>query len=549
MNDRRLILGLILIMAIATVPTLFIKRQPPKPVAARDSVTRVAPPPAPATMAVDSAAPAATGEDTTIVRSNLYRYAISNRGGRVIAARFARYRSLAPADNRDTLQLLPSDEGLLASTLIASADTIRFGEIAFTASSDSLDATKAPAVLTLRGQSGSYAIELTYTFSSSDYRINATGHITGLGAAGGTLLVGLGNGFRNTEANPSENFAQSGIVTKLQKTSVKLFRSLKPRQVTTLPGPFEWVAVKSKYFVAGFFSYDSTTARDSHGNIGSVLAFPADTFHTPFRAEVAASIALRPDGEFHWMLYAGPMEYDRLSRAGHDFDDVNPYGWSWLRPVVRPLAVVIRSIFVWMHASLGLGYGLVIVLFGLIVRALLWPLSRIAMRSMARMQAIQPMITDLQARYKDNPAMLQQETIKLYREHSVNPFGGCWPMLLPYPVLIAVFFVLAYTIEVRGVSFLWMNDLSRADPFLITPVLMAVTMYVGSKISQVGLPPNPQTKMMTWLMPGMMLLLFARFAAGLNLYYTVQNVASIPQQWLMVRERQRMQGKPVVKKK
>jgi YidC/Oxa1 family membrane protein insertase len=239
---------------------------------------------------------------------------------------------------------------------------------------------------------------------------------------------------------------------------------------------------------------------------------------------------------------------------GHQFDDVNPYGWAWFRPLIRPIAVVIRSIFVWMHTAMGLGYGLVIVIFGLVVRILIWPLSRIAMRSMARMQAIQPLITELQARYKDDPAQLQKETFKLYKEHNVNPFGGCWPMLLPYPLLVAVFFVLAYTIEVRGQTFLWLPDLARADPLYIIPILMGASMFAVSKIGQMGLPPNPQTKMMTWLMPVVMLVFFAKFASGLNLYYTIQNLASIPQQWLVMKERQKMMpipiaAAPVVKRK
>jgi YidC/Oxa1 family membrane protein insertase len=268
-----------------------------------------------------------------------------------------------------------------------------------------------------------------------------------------------------------------------------------------------------------------------------VEAFAPDTASRPTHAQVAASLSVPANGTFRWSLYLGPMEYDRLHRMGRDFDDVNPYGWAWLRPVIRPIAVVLRAIFVWMHASLGLGYGLVIVVFGLLVRILLWPLSRIAMRSMARMQAVQPQITALQERHKENPQLLQQETFKLYKEHNVNPFGGCWPMLLPYPLLVAVFFVLNSTIEVRGVTFLWMPDLARADPLYIVPVLMAASMFAVSKIGQMGLPPNPQTKMMTWLMPAMMLVFFSRFASGLNLYYTIQNVASIPQQWLVVKER------------
>jgi len=481
-------------------------------------------------------------EDTVVVRSSLYRYAISTHGGRIVSTKFLHYVTLVDSEHRDTLELLPAAEGLLGGTLIAGKDTLHLEQIAFTASTDSLNVTKDSATLTLRGTSGGYAIDMIYTFWPTDYRITSFGKITGLGPVGGTLLISLGNGFRQTEASASDNAISSGLVTKQEKTNVTLFGKLKPRIMTPISGPFEWVAVKSKYFVAGLFSYDST-GTTIKGNIGGVQAFAADTQSTVTRAQVAASLAVPGEGSFHWSMYLGPMEYDRLSHMGRDFDDVNPYGWAWLRPVIRPIAVVIRSIFVWMHTALGLGYGLVIVMFGIMVRILTWPLNRIALRSMARMQTVQPLITALQDRYKDNPQQLQAETFKLYKEHSVNPFGGCWPMLLPYPLLVAVFFVLAYTIEVRGQTFLWLPDLARADPFYIIPVLMAGSMFVVSKIGQMGLPPNPQTKMMTYMMPVIMLIFFGRFASGLNLYYTIQNLASIPQQWLVVKER--MKTKPV----
>ncbi len=162
------------------------------------------------------------------------------------------------------------------------------------------------------------------------------------------------------------------------------------------------------------------------------------------------------------------------------------------------------------------------------------------MRSMVAMQAIQPQLTALQTRYKEDPQRQQAEMFKLYKENKVNPFGGCWPMLLPYPLLLAVFFVLANTIELRGVPFLWMTDLSRFDPLYIIPVIMAVSMFAVSKIGQMGMPPNPQAKMMMYMMPVMMLVLFSRFAAGLNLYYTIQNIVSLPQQWLIMKERKKL---------
>jgi len=163
----------------------------------------------------------------------------------------------------------------------------------------------------------------------------------------------------------------------------------------------------------------------------------------------------------------------------------------------------------------------------------------IAMRASMAMQAIQPLMKDLQDRHKDDPTKLQQEMFKLYREHKVNPFGGCWPLLIPMPVLFALFFVFQNTIELRGASFLWLPDLSRADPLYILPVLMGLSMYGLSKVGQIGMEPNPQMKMMLYVMPVMMTVLFAAFASGLNLYYTVSNLASIPQQWLLAKERLR----------
>ncbi len=120
--------------------------------------------------------------------------------------------------------------------------------------------------------------------------------------------------------------------------------------------------------------------------------------------------------------------------------------------------------------------------------------------------------------------------------------------MLPMPVLFALFFVFRETIEFRGVPFLWLPDLSRADPLYVIPLLMGGSMYVLSKIGQMGVPPNPQAKMMLYFMPVMMTVLFLKFAAGLNLYYAVSNIASLPQQWMLAQERLRRAGKLVPKK-
>ena len=115
-----------------------------------------------------------------------------------------------------------------------------------------------------------------------------------------------------------------------------------------------------------------------------------------------------------------------------------------------------------MHEHLLLGYGVVLIVFGLLVRLLLWPLNQKAMRANMKMQEVQPLMKDIQERHKEDPQRMQQEMFKLYKEHGVNPLGGCWPMLLPMPILFALFFVFQNAIELRGTAFLWIPDLSAS---------------------------------------------------------------------------------------
>jgi YidC/Oxa1 family membrane protein insertase len=198
-----------------------------------------------------------------------------------------------------------------------------------------------------------------------------------------------------------------------------------------------------------------------------------------------------------------------------------------------------------MHDNLKLGYGWVLVIFGVLVRLVLWPLNQTAMRSQLRLQVIQPELQAIQKKYANDRSQeglqrQQQEMMKLYQKHGMSPFSpmmGCLPMLIPWPFLLALFFVFQNTIEFRGVSFLWLPDISQHDPYFILPLLMAVSMYFLSWIGMRNAPPNPQAKMLGYMMPVMMTVFFFKLAAGLNLYYAVQNIAALPQQWMIARQR------------
>jgi YidC/Oxa1 family membrane protein insertase len=199
-----------------------------------------------------------------------------------------------------------------------------------------------------------------------------------------------------------------------------------------------------------------------------------------------------------------------------------------------------------MHDVLGIGYGWVLILFGVLMRIALWPLNSKAMRSQLKTMELQPVIKDIQTKYKNDPEKLQREMIRLYKEEGFNPLGGCLPLLLPWPILITLFFVFQSTIAFRGQGFLWLPDLSQPDPLYVLPVLMGVSIFVLQWLNLKANPdPTPQMKMLTYAMPVMLVILFLNFASGLNLYYAASNVASLPQQLQIMAERKKVRKRVV----
>jgi YidC/Oxa1 family membrane protein insertase len=252
-------------------------------------------------------------------------------------------------------------------------------------------------------------------------------------------------------------------------------------------------------------------------------------------------------GEFSFEIYAGPQEWRRLRALGRDMEHANPYG-GFMKGVVQPFATIVMRALLWMHDTLRLSYGWVLVIFGIAVRLILWPLNQRAMRSSLKMQVIQPEMAAIQKKYRNNPQKQQEEMVRIYREHGMSPFSmfsGCLPMLIPMPVLFALFFVFQNTIEFRGVSFVWLADISLKDPYYLLPLIMGASMYLLSWIGLRNAPPNPQAKMMSYMFPVIMTVALLNMAAGLNLYYAVQNIAALPQQWLIARERARQTASTV----
>ncbi len=548
MDRQRVMLAVFLIILIWFAPMII---WPPKPTARRpdgrtaDSTARpiaadttprepraVGPSGRPAAQVPDAPG------DTVWVTAPLYRLGFSTRGGRLVSAQLLQYQSFAAGDSNQPVELVPKGGAFLRHRLaLPSGDTVSLDDWLFEptpAPSIAVAAGPEPQILRFTAERGGSRVTLEYGFVPEEYRFAVHGSVTGLGSGGAVLLIDLADGLRSAEKDSSDDFRSYSVVTKAAKAERTDFSSLDPGERALFDGPFEWIGVKSKYFFTAALAIE-----DGQPRFGGAIAVGGPrTGKAATRANVTITVPLPSAGEFRYQVYAGPLEYRQLAKVGHGLDDANPYGWIF-RPIIQPVSVWIVNLLLWMHEKLNLAYGWVLIVFGIVVRILLWPLNQKAMESGIRMQAVAPLLKETQDKYKNDPERLQREMIRIYRDHKVNPFGGCLPMLLPMPVLLALFFVFANTIAFRGVPFVWLPDLSRPDPYYIIPLLMGLSMFALSKVGQIGVPPNPQTKMMLYFMPIFMTVLFLNFASGLNLYYAAQNIFSIPQQYLIAKRRLR----------
>ncbi|HUL03521.1 MAG TPA: membrane protein insertase YidC [Gemmatimonadales bacterium] len=546
--ERRVILAFVLALLIAILPSILFppKKMPPRhpatsgtPDTAQQAPTGASLVPVPERTAGRRAGPLeAVPPETVWVTSSLYRYGFSTAGGALVSAELLQYRSFAPSDSGRHVDLIPRGRPALAPRLVAGSDTVALTDWRFVPSARAVTVGGDSARLSLSAEREGARVTLDYIFAPDGYRFEVDGKVSGLGPAGAVLVVGLGDGLRSVEADSADDFRHFAVVTKAGKTQGTAFSSIKPGEVKVLDGPFEWVGLKSKYFLLAALALDENQTRFA----GTLAVGGARDGKNATHCATAVTLPVAQAGAFRFQIFAGPLEYRRLAKVGHDLDDANPYG-GVLRTLIQPVSILVMNILLWMHERLSLAYGWVLVIFGVFVRVLLWPLNQRAMESSLRMQAVAPLMKSTQDKYKDDPERLQREMLKIYKEHQVNPFGGCLPMLLPMPVLFALFFVFANTIEFRGVPFLWLPDLSRADPYFVLPIIMGLSMFVLSKVGQIGMPPNPQAKMMLYFMPIFMTVLFMRFAAGLNLYYAVSNLFSIPQQYFIAQRRLRRSGR------
>jgi YidC/Oxa1 family membrane protein insertase len=490
-------------------------------------------------------ATAAITADTALLSSTRTNLRISSVGAAPVSVQLPGYKQLvAGGKSAGPVELVRPGEALLQYAVIVKEPggnrIIDLAGVSFT-STRTDDRT-----VTYVGQSGAANVQITYVFQPDSFLVRVGGKVTGVSAPA-FLRVTLPSGLHSSEVDSTEDQRSLAVAMKPVKGNVTsvAFGKLDPGETQLEQGPFTWVASKSKFFITGLL----TAAGDRPFDEVSVTGGPK-TGKIESRVSATALQSLQ-DGTFRFELYTGPQEWRRMVALGRDFENSNPYG-GWLQNFVQPFATMVMKSLLWMHESLKLSYGWVLVIFGVAVRLLLWPFNQRAMRTSMKMQVLQPELQSVQEKYKSDPQKMQAEVMRVYSEHGMSPFSalsGCLPMLLPMPVFITLFFVFQNTIEFRGVPFLYLMDISQKDPTFIIPLLMAASAFLLSWIGMRGVPPNPQAKIMAYMFPAMMFAFFFSAAAGLNLYYMVQNIAALPQQWLISNERLNAKNKPVVYEK
>jgi YidC/Oxa1 family membrane protein insertase len=353
---------------------------------------------------------------------------------------------------------------------------------------------------------GSYVIDVEFGVENTA-RTEWNGYLYGRFQRAHTQQTGFFN------VNPS--YTGGAIYTPTDKYEKIALDDMakKPLKRETTGG---WVAMLQHYFVSSFL-----LPKDARLEFFSDVQGPRHILG--FKNMEPARVAPGRSGTVGTRIYAGPKEQKILKTLPEGMDLTVDYGW--LTVISAPLFWLLE----WIHKLLG-NWGWAIIVLTIIIKAAFYPLSAASYKSMAQMKKLQPRMTALKERFGDDRQKLNQAMMELYKTEKINPLGGCLPILIQIPVFIALYWVLLESVEMRQAPWtLWIKDLSAQDPYYVLPLLMGVSMYAQQLLNPQ--PVDPIQRKVFLFMPGIFTVMFLFFPAGLVLYWTVNNILSIAQQW------------------
>lgn len=399
-----------------------------------------------------------------------------------------------------------------------------------------------------------------YIFRKSSYEIGTDVEFIGMGnlISNNSYDLVWNNGLRFVERNSVDeaNTANASVFSGDEQVIMDS-PSAGETEHKDFNGKIDWIAVRNKYFAAVIIPNDPSKVE------GAYLEAYRENVSADGIAEFFNARLILPFNNTNYekrsfKLYVGPVDYNTLKDLGDNLQALVDFGsFFGLKFIVRPIAeYVLLPLFNFLHLFIP-NYGFVIVVFSLIIKIAVYPLTKKSYQSMKKMQMLQPKITEIKEKYKDDQQKVSKETMKLYQTYGVNPAGGCMPMLLQMPIFVALWGLFRTAIELRQQPFmLWIKDLSQPDViydlgtklplFGIREIsglalLMGITTFIQQKMTM----KDPKQQAMIYIMPIFLTVLFMSFPSGLNLYYFLFNLFSIAQQQYINHKHNGMELVPV----
>ncbi len=458
--------------------------------------------------------------ETVIVQNPLYRAEIETLGGQLKNFYLKEYRTDLAADSPDLNLITVSGQGPypLSGAASIKGQWYQDSRLLFEIPEDSreLEVTSSDNSLQLKAQlpSGeilikefifqpeSYVFEVDYSYIDQDGMIHKAD------------AVKL-NWSHVNKPDEKKQYVYSGILGYSDGEIYKPSKKEKKMRRQELMGPLSWLGYTSKYFIAVLLPPDNAAIARTTGSIERI-----DATHLMTGLQVNQNNRLK--------IYVGPKKGLLLQALGMNLEASIEYGWFGV--IARPLVQLLHFFNKYVH-----NYGIAIIILTILIKLAFYPLSQKSYKSMGKMKAVQPKLAKLKEKFKDDKSRLNKEMMDLYRTHKVNPFGGCLPIVVQIPVFFALYRALMVAIELRHAPFFgWIMDLSAKDPYYITPLIMGATMFLQQKMTPTS-GDAMQAKMMLF-MPIIFTFMFLNFPAGLVLYWLVNNVLSIGQQYMVMRQ-------------
>ncbi len=385
----------------------------------------------------------------------------------------------------------------------------------------------ADGKLTVRLESptvGGVRLVKTYTFTRGSYVIDVNQQVENVGttAVTPTLYMELVRDDTPVETpHFSHTFIGPAVYSSEHHFQKISFSDIDKNKADFNPSANNgWVAMVQHYFASAWIPPENAQ-RDVYVN-----KFDGSLYRVGVKLPVG-TVAPGQSKDIDSRLFAGPEEERMLEGIAPGLELVKDYGWVTI--IAKPLFWLLEKIHSVLH-----NWGWSIIVLTLLIKAVFFPLSAASYKSMARMKEMSPRMTALRERFKSDPQKMNAALMELYKTEKINPLGGCLPVAIQIPVFISLYWVLLSSVEMRGAPWLlWIKDLSQPDPFYILPVLMAVSMFLQTKLNPT--PPDPVQAKMMMFMPLAFSVMFFFFPSGLVLYYVVNNVLSIAQQYYITR--------------